>query len=396
MKLERSKQIFWAITIIVGILLIAFLIVFLYLMFYQPKIVPTNETFGSFWLKNFSILIAAFAFASSALTAAYNALEQRYLRYMENYPYLEVFPILSVDTLPLPIPRLDLPSELATFNLDYLRVVAPSHKHNTSDIDFRYLAIVLRNVGQGFITRITINGTADVPNRGFEPVNFEIDRRLNLAPGDTLPITILPISELPEYRVKINSIEYYGHFVKLKDYDGPKEFQDSYPYSIPAERRVVLFFDDFENVPAGLGWSLDFWGQWKPTDYIQVPLPSKNEHYLVMRGNDELFKQIPHFQNQGGAYIDLLDKLTYGQTIEITAKVRSKPNTTAQIQLWCNDLHPNPKNRYSEVITPTEEWQEVSLIYTSTQSPHLRLHLLYSPGDGEIQVDQVSIEVLFT
>jgi hypothetical protein len=397
MKLEQSKRVFWIVATFIAVLLLALLIGFCYLMIYQPNIVPPNETFGSFWLQNFSILIAAFAFAISALTAAYNALEQRYLRYMENYPYLEIFPILSVDALPLPIPRIDLPTELASFNLDYLKAVAPSHEHKASETDFRYLAIVLRNVGNGLITRATIAGTAEVPNRGFQPVKFKIDRKVNLSPGDTIPFTILPIAELPEYKVRLLSVEYYGHFVKLKDYDGLKEFKDVYPYSIPSERRIVRFFDDFENSPAGLGWNLDFWGQWQPTKYIYVPMPSKNEHYLTMSGDEELFNQIPHYNNQGGAYIDLRDIMDYGQTVRVTAyKVRSKPGTTAKLQLWCNDLYPNPKNRYSIALTPTEEWQEVSLFFTSTQSPHLRIHLLYSPGTGEIQVDRVSVETLYT
>ncbi len=396
MKLEQSKRIFWIAAISIGMLLLSFFITFCYLMIYQPGIIPSNETFGSFWLKNFSILFAAFTFAVSALTAAYNALEQRYLRYMENYPYLEIFPVLSVDTLPLPLPSVDLPTELTSFNLDYLNAVAPSHEHKASETDFRYLAIVLRNVGQGFITRATIVGTAEVPNRGFQPVKFKIDRRVNLSPGNTLPFTILPISELPEYKVKLLSVEYYGHFVKLKDYDGLKEFKDIYPYSIPPERRVVIFFDDFENVPAGLGWILDFWGQWQPTNYIYVPMPNKNEHYLTMSGDEELFNQVPHYNSQGGAYRDLRDIMDYGQTIRVTAKIRSRPGTTAKFQLWCSDLYPNPKNRYSIALTPTEDWQETSLLFTSTQSPHLRIHLLYSPGKGEIQIDQVRVESLYT
>ena len=69
-------------------------ILFLVLMLAFPNIVPTSETYGSFWIKNLSLLIAAFAFAFSALAATYNALEQRSLRYMENYPYLELFPVL--------------------------------------------------------------------------------------------------------------------------------------------------------------------------------------------------------------------------------------------------------------------------------------------------------------
>jgi len=88
MKFEWSKILFWIITIAIGIFLLAVISLYIYLFLMQPNIVPQSETFASFWLKNFSLIIAALAFSASALAAAYNSLEQRHLRYMENYPYL--------------------------------------------------------------------------------------------------------------------------------------------------------------------------------------------------------------------------------------------------------------------------------------------------------------------
>ncbi len=396
MKIEKSKLIFWIISVITGIILFSFFGMFIYLMFAQPTIVPLNETYGSFWLKNISLLVAVFVFASSTLAAAYNALEQRHLRYMENYPYLEINPILSVDPLPLPVPKYDLPPELSSFNTDYLNAVAPANQNIPSDVEFRYLALVVRNVGHGYITRIILNGIVEVPGKGFTARKFMVDRRFNLYPDDLIPFTILPISGLPGYKVTISSIKYYGYFVELSDFSGKKEIRDNYPFVIPPERRKKLFFDDFQNIPVGLGWILDFWGQWNQTNYCLVPPPSGNDHYLVLSGNEKIFTDIPHFNNQGGAFIDLRDIFSYGSSAEITARVRSISGTTAKIQLWCHDLSPNPKSRNTIAFTPDQSWQEISMIYTSTNSPHLRIHLLYTPGEGEIQVDRVMVDGLYT
>lgn len=70
--------------------------------------------------------------------------------------------------------------------------------------------------------------------------------------------------------------------------------------------------------------------------------------------------------------------------------------TTASIQIWCHDMATNPKNRSSRQMTPSDDWQEISMLYTCTQTPHLRIHLLYFPGDGEIHVDKVTVERLYT
>lgn len=396
MNIERTKKIFRF--IVWGIIVFSSLVfgVFIYVFLTKPQIIPIGETFGSFWIKNFSLLIAALAFASSALAAAYNAIEQRHLRYMENYPFLEIFPIWSVDPLPLPVPKFDLPPELSSFNKDYMKDVAPGKEIESSDTEFRYLALYLRNVGHGYVTRATIKGKAIVPGRGYPPADFIFDRRVNLNPGDFIPFTILPISGLPEYKVLLESVEYYGHFTKLSDYDGKNEIEETFPFIVPPEQTDNIFYDDFDNIPAGQGWVLDFWGKWGPTNYIYVPHPVENNHFLVLSGDSSLFSQIPHYNNQGGAHKDLMDILSYGMSVRVSAKVKSLPETTAKIQLWCHDLAPNPKSRQSDAITPGQEWEEISIIYTSTQTHHIRVHLLYTPGIGEILVDSVTVDNLFT
>jgi hypothetical protein len=315
---------------------------------------------------------------------------------MENYPYLEVFPILSVDPLPLPIPKLDLPDELASFNADYLNTVAPSHPHEESDTSFRYVALALRNVGNGYITRVTVKGKVEVPGRGYPPVQFVVERRFNLNPYDIKFFTLLPISGLPKYRIILSSVEYYGYFVKLSDFDGRSEFQDSFPFDVPPEQREIIFYDDFYQIPAGDGWLMDFWGQNQPTNYIHVPEPLGNDHYLLLSGDDELYSKVKHWKDQGGACRDLENIMAYGQSVRVSARVRSTTGTTAKVQLWCHDIQPNEKNRKTDPITPGESWEDISMIYTSTQSPNLRVHLLYSPGEGEIHIDRVVVEGLYT
>jgi hypothetical protein len=179
MNLRRAQLTFRIIAIIVSVFLLGTFALFIYLVIKRPDIIPDSETFASFWIKNFSLIIAALAFAASTIASAYNALEQRHLRFLENYPYLEIFPILTVDALPLPVPKADLPDELKTFNFEYLQRVAPSQSHRPSAIELRYCALVLRNVGHGFITRATIEGTAEVPNYGIGPTEFKVDRRVN-------------------------------------------------------------------------------------------------------------------------------------------------------------------------------------------------------------------------
>lgn len=396
MSIDTSKRAFWLIAILVLFFLLLLLCVLLWLMICHPEIVPKTDTFGAFWVRNFSILIAAFAFAASTLAAAYNALEQRNLRYMENYPYLEVFPILSVDPLPLPIPRADVPPELLSFNTDYLEKVAPAHPAPASAVEFRYLGIALRNVGHGTVTKVFIEGSAEVPGRGPAPIPFTIKRRFNLLPGATSAFTLLPIAALPQYRVRLGSLEYFGHFVTLRDFDGPKLFEDTFPFEVPPERRDILFSDHFESPPAGQGWTMDFWGMWQPNQFCFVPQPTSDDHFLILTGDPAQFLQYNHFNGQGGAFRDFPSIMSYGQTVKVTAYIRATPMATATVALWCHDLVPNPKNRYSDSITPTEDWQELSMLYTSTQSPNLRVHLLYSPGAGQIQVDRVVIEGLYT
>ena len=396
MSLMSFKRALVLASILVAVFLSLVLAVYVWLACKHPEIIPPSETFGSFWLKNFSILIASAALATTALAAAYNAVEQRTLRYMENYPYLEIFPILTVDPLPLPIPRYDLPPELATFNQDYLHAVAPAHTTLASDTSFRYLAMMLRNAGKGTVTKAFISGKAEVPGVGRPPVKFSIARRLNLAPGGSIPFTVLPIAGLPRYKLSLDEVKYHGHFVELHDFDGPREYSDEFPFEVPQERTVTLFFDHFVDVPAGQGWVLDFWGQWQPTNYCLVPLPTGDRHYLQLSGNSALFAQFPHFNNQMGAYKDLDGALQYGVTVRVSAFVASLPGTTAAIQLWCHDIMPNPKNRYSATITPSESGQIIEMLYTSTQAPTLRIHLLYTPGEGGILVDWARVEGLAT
>ncbi len=396
MKFQRTKWIFRAVSFTIAIFLLIVIVIYIWLMLDHPEIVPATETYGSFWIKNFSIVVAALAFATTALATAYNALEQRHLRFMENYPYLAIFPILAVDTLPLPVPKTDIPTELETFNTDYLEKVAPSHRYIPSEIEFRYLALTLRNVGHGFIKRVTIKGVVEIPDQNLPSVEFRVDRRFNLSPGDTLPFTLLPISGLPGYKVTLKSVRYSGHFVELTSYEGHSEFSGEHPFDVPLKRRESIFQDDFFDWPAGQGWVLDFWGQWKPTDYVFVRPPTQDQHYLVLSGDERLFSEIHHVQNQGGACKDLMKVIAYGQTVKITVRVRSTPGTNASMQIWCHDIAPNPKNRYTAPITPNQDWHELSMLYTSTHTSNIRVHLLYSPGSGEIHVDRVNVEALHT
>ncbi len=380
-------------TIIAGI----FVGIFFYLMIFQPQMVPKDENFLSFWLKNSIVLFTALSFIFTALSSIRNSIEQRNLRLIENYPYLEISSFLSLWSFPLPYPRYDVPNELKDFATDFWNTVAPSQpfRELPADTNFRYFGLILRNVGHGRITRIVIAGTAEITEVMNSAKSFYVDRMVNLAPDQTLNITLIPITNIPSFLVKIDRIEYEGHFDKMTRFYGPRQFERKAPFTdFSSEARETLFLDHFEAPPAGAGWVLDFWGQWGPTDYMNVPPPSGDDHYLVIRGNTDLFAE--HHKQQGGAFKDLLNIFSTGETVKVTATVKAHPGTTAKIRLWCHDNTEEGKSSYSDEITPSIDRQELSVLYTCRRSPNLRIHLLYAPGAGEIQVDKVLLEKLHT
>ncbi len=387
MNIERDKRVALGCFLIFVVGLFGY---FLFLFLTQPQIIPPNDTPGSFWLRNLGVLITALVFASSALAGIYNYYELRHLRFMENYPYLEVSWILSVDPLPLPLPKVDVPTELSNYVEDYLKTLEPSQQYNASDTEVRYLGIALRNVGHGRIVRFEIRGTADVLSRALRKGSFKIDRNISLAPDARAIFTLLPLAGLSEYRVQIDSLKYTGHFVKMTHFHGQKEFVGKFPCSVLPEQKEIIFSDDFRTPPVGENWVLDFWGKWQPTSFIHVPTTVGNDHYLVLSGDVAQFSD--HYLNGGGALKDLADILEYGDTIQVTARVRSAPNTSARIQLWCHDLAADEKSRLTDEITPSTEWKELSLLYTATRTKSLRIHLRYFPGSGEIHVDKVTVE----
>lgn len=283
------------------------------------------------------------------------------------------------------------------FNTDYWQKVAPaqSFQELEADTDFRYFGLTLRNVGHGRITRIIIDGTAEVTDVMNDPKSFHIDRRVNLPPEHTLSFTVLPITKVANFLVSIGHVEYEGHFSKMTQFYGPRQFRRKAPFTdFSSEERESLFLEDFENPPIGAAWMLDFWGKWGPTEYMYVPPPNGDDHYLIMRGNEALFAD--HHKKQGGAFNDLLNVFLIGETVKVTAIVRSQQVTTAKIRLWCHDNTEEGKSSFSEEITPKKDWQELSVLYTCRRAPNLRIHLLYTPGTGEIQVDKVLVEKLHT
>lgn len=124
-------------------------------------------------------------------------------------------------------------------------------------------------------------------------------------------------------------------------------------------------------------WQLNHWGS----------------NCASLENNKMVFKGTFAPNGNDGSHKDFLNHLEIGSTYEIECSVKSAVNTTGKFQLWCHD-------KLSEISgvsvstpykTPSINGEIISLIFKSEYNENIRIHLQYTPGQGQIEVSYVKI-----
>jgi hypothetical protein len=142
-------------------------------------------------------------------------------------------------------------------------------------------------------------------------------------------------------------------------------------------------FKDFLSIPINNAWVLNHWG----SDIASI------HHGKI------IFKGLKTRLETDGCHISLTDILKLGHFYKVSCTVKAVPNTTGKFQLWCHDnigLEPKGSDAAIPYITPTIESVPCSLRFEAKFNTHLRIHLQYMPGEGQIEVSDVRITELNT
>lgn len=110
-----------------------------------------------------------------------------------------------------------------------------------------------------------------------------------------------------------------------------------------------------------------------------------------------VFKGVKTRLETDGCHIDLKDILEIGSFYKISCFVKAAPNTTGKFQLWCHDkLGKEPKGVDAAIpyATPSIEGDKCSVHFEAKYNGNIRIHLQYSPGQGQIEVSNVQITKL--
>lgn len=311
--------------------------------------------------------------------------EAQRLRVVQFHPELEISFFRSVDAFDVPEwQRPDLRQE-------YLDAVSPGASVNDSDIELRYDNLRLKNVGHGQIAEITL--LVDVAIKGRPSRRITLPKLTpHLGAGEDLYLTMLQFEGLPDYDIRVVKLTYADYFDAYTHYHGESTKKRAMPHSAVGAIHSVLFHEDFSDVPFGKGWRLDAWSPafGGPPSALMITIQDRQ-----MRLQGEPHQYVNHYRQQGVAYIDLVNLLKVGRSYLVQCEVRSEPGTTAMCELWCHDLQPegmrSVKSRQTAAAVPPTDWSTLEVVYTATQSPHLRVHLRYEPGKGGIYVRDVKV-----
>ena len=87
--------------------------------------------------------------------------------------------------------------------------------------------------------------------------------------------------------------------------------------------------------------------------------------------------------------------LKVGNRYKVSCFARALPNTTGRFQLWCHDnieKGSSTENSYAvSYYTPSVEGERCSLVFEAKTNGNIRVHLQYSPGEGQIEVSDIRI-----
>lgn len=95
-----------------------------------------------------------------------------------------------------------------------------------------------------------------------------------------------------------------------------------------------------------------------------------------------------------GSHIDLWNLLEIGNTYEIVCHAKSTSGTTGLFQLWCHDNtgeNVHGSNSASPYKTPSKSGDIVKLFFRAEYNTNVRIHLQYTPGQGQIIVTDVRV-----
>jgi hypothetical protein len=97
-----------------------------------------------------------------------------------------------------------------------------------------------------------------------------------------------------------------------------------------------------------------------------------------------------------GSNINLNNFLDIGKTYKISCYAKSTAGTSASFQLWCHDQKvKSPKTDVSTSYkTPSVEGEIIELRFKAEFNKHIRIHLQYKPGKGQIEISNVKISEL--
>jgi len=131
-------------------------------------------------------------------------------------------------------------------------------------------------------------------------------------------------------------------------------------------------------IPFDTTWVLNHWGG----------------NCASIKANKMSFSGTVAPQGTDGSHINLKGLLELGSSYLIKCKVKSLPNTTGKIQLWCHDnlgASVHGSDTVTEFIIPSTRGENLELTFNPLFNNDIRIHLQYSPGDGAIEVSELAI-----
>ena len=150
-------------------------------------------------------------------------------------------------------------------------------------------------------------------------------------------------------------------------------YGQSIPYKSKRLIRSVAFTEN---------WRLNHWGS----------------NCARIEGNRMIFSGLTAPNGTDGSHIDYTNLLEIGASYEITCFAKSQKNTKGQFQLWCHDKtgEINGISVSTDYKTPSTKGNLVSINFPAKFNQNIRIHLQYNPGEGEIEISDVTIYKLST
>lgn len=114
-----------------------------------------------------------------------------------------------------------------------------------------------------------------------------------------------------------------------------------------------------------------------------------------LQGDQMIFKGTTAPKGADGSHIDLLNLLEIGNTYEIVCNAKSSSGATGLFKLWCHDNTAGVKiygsNSETPYNIPSTKGDVIKLLFRADYNSNIRIHLQYTPGQGQIIVSDVMI-----